>query len=691
MRYFPQSGGGHYAQCHPNRVFVRPAARNEMMKSVVNVGTSLSVRRQRESSFHVWGNANFLRLLRVVGLLGLMGLTVFTSRAEDDTGPKSIAELQAGIERILRECNTPGASIAIVSRDKEEWVAGVGLADIETKKPATADTLFRIGSVSKAFTALAALKLQEEGKLKLSDTVKQWVPEVAFVNQWEETDPVRLVHLMEHTTGFDDISLREYALNDPTPISLSDALVFGTPSRVSRWRPGSRMAYCNSGPAVLAAVVEKASGQKFEDYIQTNFFTPLHMDTATYFYTPLVQERLTKMYRCDGVTPYPYWHVLFRPAGSINASARDMANYVRFYLQRGSLNGTQVLAQASIERMERTESLPSAKLGTVAGYGLYEYAMCEGGFVFYGHGGAVMGGLTQMEYLPDRGRGYAVMINTGNGPAMFRIVSLIRRYVVRDLSPAALPAVASISPEVQQHYTGYYEGISARDQWLNGFRRLVNVKKLTFGEGELLTSTYGLRGDERRVPVTDHLYRQPDQILATLALLPDADGETLIEYHWGTLRKISTLQVWTQLAGIALVSLLALSALGFAPIWIVRKLMGKVPSSGPLSLRVLPVLSVLLLIAFDGLLIFGLRGMLRAGSIDDYFVMGSPSAYSISLMILSIAFPLVALAGLFVAWRARKTPMNRVAYWHSVVVAVAIVGVAVYYGYWGLIGLRLWA
>ena len=72
----------------------------------------------------------------------------------------------------------------------------------DSLSPLTAETLFRIGSVSKSFAALAALKLQEEGKLKLTDTVRQWVPEVAFTNPWEATDPVRLVHLMEHTTGF---------------------------------------------------------------------------------------------------------------------------------------------------------------------------------------------------------------------------------------------------------------------------------------------------------------------------------------------------------------------------------------------------------------------------------------------------------------------------------------------------------
>jgi len=258
-----------------------------------------------------------------------------TFAAETGSTPKYIPELRAAIEEVLQETKTPGAAIAIVSTNEIEWTAGIGKADVAANKPATDETLFRIGSISKGFAALAALRLNEQGELNLNDTVRHWVPDVAFTNPWEATDPVRLVHLMEHTTGFDDIHMREYALNDPTPMSLNGALAYGASSRVSRWPPGTRMAYCNSGPAVLAAVIEKVSGERFEDYVQEHFFKPMHMDTASYFYTPEVQQHITKLYHNDGVTPYPYWHIALRPAGAINASAKDMANYVRFYLQRG--------------------------------------------------------------------------------------------------------------------------------------------------------------------------------------------------------------------------------------------------------------------------------------------------------------------------------------------------------------------
>jgi CubicO group peptidase (beta-lactamase class C family) len=610
--------------------------------------------------------------------------------ADSNGGPKSIPELQRAIETVLKETKTPGAAIAIVSRDKAEWVAGIGKADVAANKPVTAETLFRIGSVSKAFAALAALQLQEEGKLKLTDTVRQWVPGVAFANPWEASDPVRLVHLMEHTSGFDDIHLREYALNDPTPIALTDALSYGASSRISRWPPGSRMAYCNSGPAVLAAVIERVSGQRFEDYVQEHFFKPLHMDTASYFLTPVVEQRLTKLYDRDGITPYPYWHIGFRPAGSVNASAKDMANYVRFYLQRGGLDGTQLLQASSIERMETTQTLPSAKFGNVAGYGLYNWARFDGAFVFRGHSGAVNGGLTDMAYLPEYGRGYAVMINSGNGRALYQIAELARQYVVRDLTPPALPPAASVPAELQRHYAGYYQGISPRVQLFYPLGRLLNIKRLVFTTAAGLSiTTYNLHY-EQWVPMTERLFRRDDQSAATLALLPDADGETLIQCNSETFKKVSAWLVWGQRIGIGLIVLLMLSSPLFALVWGSRKLMGKLPDAGPLSVRVMPLLSTVLLMATFGLLATVCR-MIFGDYVTALTALGVPSLLTVSIMLLTVAFPAATAASLYVAYRERSAAMNQVAYWHSVLVAAAMAAVAIYMGYWGLIGLRLWA
>src|SRR5215469_1765207 len=111
----------------------------------------------------------------------------------------SVQELQQQIEKILKDTNTPGVSIAIVHKNGPEWVTGLGIADVASRRPVTADTLFRIGSTSKAFVSLSILLLTDQGKLSLEDPVHKLTPDVWFNNPWEATDPVRVVNLLEHT------------------------------------------------------------------------------------------------------------------------------------------------------------------------------------------------------------------------------------------------------------------------------------------------------------------------------------------------------------------------------------------------------------------------------------------------------------------------------------------------------------
>ena len=626
-------------------------------------------------------------LLPLVSLL-LLPIALPAAEVAGNPGPKSIPELQAAIEVILKDTRTPGAAVAIVSRNQTGWVAGIGKADVAASLPVTTNTLFRLGSISKSFAAIAALQLQEAGKLKLSDTVKQWVPNVTFVNPWEATHPLRLVHLLEQTTGFDDMHFREFARNNPTPVSLKDALADNAAHRVCRWPPGARTSYCSAAPGVLAAVVEKASGQRFEDYVQEHIFNPLHMDSAGYFYTPAAEQRLTRLYHLDGVTPYPYWHFALRPTVALNASAADMANYLRFYVQRGSLDGTPVLQAASVDRMETTETMPSAGLGRMFNYGLCNYPFPEGPFVFRGHGGAVMGGLAQMAYLPDQGRGYAFMINSGRLDALLRMGELLRRYLTNNLAAPALPPVVPVPPAVRRHYQGYYQFISTSAQWAYGFQRFISVKKLTFDDGGLSTSTYGLKRN-RWVPTSDRLFRHENESIAMVALLPDADGETLIQYEFGTFKKVSALRVWSQLIGAGLITVLMLSSVVLAPVWICRKLFSKSYKARPVLLRAWAAATAAVLVAFHLLILWTFRGVLASKYFPDASL-GTVNPLTAGIMLTSLTFPLVALVSLYVAWRERHTPMKRGIYWQSVLVGLAALAVAVYFAWWGLLGLRLW-
>jgi hypothetical protein len=281
------------------------------------------------------------------------------------------------------------------------------------------------------------------------------------------------------------------------------------------------------------------------------------------------------------------------------------------------------------------------------------------------------------------------MINSGNGNALCQIANLVRHYVIRGLKPPAMPHTAAVPVALRLHYGGYYEAISPRSQWLYGFERLIHVERLAF-TGDRLSTSFSGAGPQRWVPVSDRLFRKEDQSVATLALLPDADGEILTQTGWTTFKKVSPLQFWAQIIGIVLVSVLTVSSLLCAPVWGLRKLLGKLSNSGPMAIRVLPFLGAVSLLLFDGgLLVIVLFGT-GVGFVADEIKLGAPSLFTVSILLLSIAFPLAAVGSLYIVFRERHTPMSRVTYWHSVCIAAAMAAVAVYYGYWGLIGLRLW-
>jgi len=405
----------------------------------------------------------------------------------------SVQELQQQIEKILKDTNTPGVSIAIVHKNGPEWVTGLGIADVASRRPVTADTLFRIGSTSKAFVSLSILLLTDQGKLSLEDPVHKLTPDVWFNNPWEATDPVRVVNLLEHTAGWDDIHFREYAKEAPDSMTLKQGLDYDHHSRTSRWRPGTRMAYCNSGPSVAAYIVEKITGRRFEDFVEQNLFAPIGMKTATYFQPPA--GAATTQYHDDGKTQYGYSHILLRPSGAINASANDMAAYLLFYLNRGAVNGKRIVPSADIDRMESPTSTWAAKDGMKAGYGLSNFWRSEEGFVYHGHDGGIEGGLTEMSYMPDYGVGYFYSINSESGTADEKIGKTIRAFITKGLEKPALPPAASLPPDAAD-YAGWYEPDSPRVELTHFLGRLLGLSRIQFRHGKLFMTRLGAQDDE---------------------------------------------------------------------------------------------------------------------------------------------------------------------------------------------------
>lgn len=600
--------------------------------------------------------------------------------------PQSIPELQQRIEKILKDTHTPGVSVAIVRTNGPEWVTGLGLANVATHAPVTDTTLFRIGSTSKAFASLSILKLAGEGKLSLMDPVHKLIPEIWFENRWEATDPVRVVDLLEHTTGWDDMHLPEYA-RDAKGWTLRQGLDYYKHSRYSRWPPGTRMAYCNSGPPVAAYIVEKLTGQRFEDYVTQNFFQPIGMTTATYFQQPSPQ--LTTLYHPDGKTPYPYWNILLRPAGAINASARDMAAYVQFYLDRGSIGTKPIVPAAFIDRMETPTRTWAAQQGLKAGYGLSNYTSVLDGFVWHGHDGGVEGGLTDMAYMPGYGVGYFYSINAGNGLAFDEIGKAIRGYVTHNLTRPAVPA-PGLLPADAPAYAGWYEPNSPRNEFMHFLERL-SIQRVRFVNGKLLASPPTDLLKQRSstmVPVTGEQFRWvppsgPAEPIATDILLRPVAGLPYIQIGMGdTWRRISGWEAWSEILAIVWFLAACLAVILYAPFWmLIGPLMGR-RHPAERALRLWPLIAVVCLV----LSVFLFLG----ASSEAIARLGTPTRWSVSLCIMTLAFGIAAFVSLIALVRTRGRQVRSGVRWFSIALITPIVIAAIYLAYWGVIGIHTW-
>src|SRR5215472_8601934 len=130
-------------------------------------------------------------------------------KKEDLPHPQTLEELQKAMKDVVEKEHVAGAGVALVSNGQLLWCGGIGKADLSGNRDVTCDTEFRVGSISKTFVALALLKLQEDGRINLYSRLQDVAPEIRLKNRWESTSPVRVVNLLEHSAGFDDMQPSE--------------------------------------------------------------------------------------------------------------------------------------------------------------------------------------------------------------------------------------------------------------------------------------------------------------------------------------------------------------------------------------------------------------------------------------------------------------------------------------------------
>ena len=598
--------------------------------------------------------------------------------------PKTLEDLQKAMKDVVEKAHLPGAGVALVANGGLLWCGGIGKADLASGRDMTCDTEFRVGSISKTFVALALLKLQEEGKVDLEARLQDVAPEIPVKNGWEAKHAVRIVNLLEHTAGFDDMEAAEvYNFKDAYDYPLLQVFErFREPETV-RWPPGTRMAYSNPGYGIAGYLIEKITHEPFDQYIRETILRPLGMDNADFPFTSANKALLATGYQANPpqATGYPF--IYLRPAGDLKASPGELAKLVQFLLRRGKAGDEQILKVDSILRMETVETTLAAKNGLRLGYGLANYTEVLGGVVTHGHDGGIDGFISSYRYMPEQNWGYVVLLNSTGAPqALGDLNRLAIDFLSKDFPKAQQAAVNLPGAELAK-FAGFYAPRAPRSQLFAFTDGFTGGVRIGVANGRLTrASLFGK--PEALLAVGKNLFRGEKEPEATMAFFPDLDGdmafssEGLEGFSFGVRESI----LWTfgRIALMCACLLLMASSLLFAVVWLLRKLFGGMKGVLHLRVRAVPLLATL---SFIGLVFC----VTRLGGAEA----GRFTVWTAGIFLLSLAFPLLSVYGLLLALIVPKAEIHGGTRKHSLLVALACCIVTAFLASWHIIGLRLWA
>ncbi|MDO6421623.1 serine hydrolase domain-containing protein [Saccharophagus degradans] len=614
-------------------------------------------------------------------LISLLALAIpLQAFAQDEQPAQSFDGLVERIHNLSETHDAPAFALAVIEGGKLSGTHVEGKADRDANIDATANTLFRIGSISKMFVGLAALKLEQEGLLDMNTEVRSLAPEIPFENQWEATDPVRFIHLLEHTTGWDDMHMRAYSYEARDNLTLEEGLNLFPESRVTRWVPGTREAYCNSGPAVAAFIIEKITGVPFEEYVQQHFFMPIGMPTTTFF-KPQPYDNAAKVYHSG--KHQPYWSLTVRPSGSVNSSLTEMTHFLSFLMNKGRVDNRQILPAHLFDKMEMPHSTLGARQGIEAGYGITNMLDGYKGATMNGHGGAVAGGMAFVGSFRELDAGF-VLLMTGDGLAFHHSLEQIKKYLTRELTfPTdwSEAAKAYPLPDKFKALDGWYRPINSRTKRMDLMLHLLGAQKI-WHEANVVHRSPLLEGwVSNEIAYDKHVLTDAWTNLPSLALTNDPIAGETVQVAGNLYQKTSALNVFGLLALVMFTVLFSVIGLLYALCWVPYRYVKKQFHKPSTALLIWPTLSSLSLVLFLILPIF--VGV-------NFELLAKVNAITLGILMTSVLFPLFTLVACVRQYQLRNSPASKVLYWFVCVVIALHVFMSIYLACFDFVFLRTW-
>lgn len=402
------------------------------------------------------------------GLALVLALTLSAPALAQDAAPQRLEQLAPEIDRLFAQfqadAHVPGVVYGVVQDGKLAYVKGVGVQDLDAKRPVTPDSLFRIASMTKAFTALSILQLRDDNKLRLDDLAEQYVPEMtSWTYPTKDSPRIRVRDLLHHLGGLvtdDPWGDRQQYLPQA---DFTKMIAAGVPfSRV----PQSQYEYSNFGYALLGRIIANASGMPYTDYVRQTILAPLGMTSSGYDVTRAPRDRTAKGYRWENAT----WALepemadgAFNSMGGLQVSANDYAKWIAFLLSAWPPRDdadTGPVKRATVREVAQGLNFIAVanrigSSGATACKQAGAYAMgwrvaqdCDLGLTL-AHGGGYPGYGSHVMLMPDHGVGvFALSNRTYAGPSAPAWDSAIAMKNAGLLTGRAIP----VTPVVEQMF-----------------------------------------------------------------------------------------------------------------------------------------------------------------------------------------------------------------------------------------------
>jgi len=346
-----------------------------------------------------------------LALLMACGSAAWATGPDVEPGPAfaaSAARIEAFIRAEMEAQGLPAVSIAVVRGKEFLWARGFGQArpGPGSGVPATAATVYRVGSVSKLFTDLAVMRLVDDGKLDLDVPVSRYLPDLAPRNPFQT--PITLRQMMAHRSGLPRESPVGHYF-DPTSPSLADSVRSLSAVELVH-APGSRTKYSNAAIAAVGLAVERAAGEPFAAHVGRSVLAPLGLDSTAFEPTEAMRADLADglMWTYDGRTfPAPTFALGHAPAGNLSSTVLDLGKFLMAILDGGRGPGGALVKPETLKDMWKPQYSDPA---IFRGFGLGFLLSTLDGHRKVGHNGAVYGFATEVAALPDDGLGVAVVV-----------------------------------------------------------------------------------------------------------------------------------------------------------------------------------------------------------------------------------------------------------------------------------------